>query len=115
MTSNEAKKLVEQLNEDNQHDLLMYLAEKFDYRIVQVQGRDTIVDKTYYLNKITAKFYVDIQNFYNFENQEQDIIVREEDGNGNFLTTGNGTQYVLKEVENTSGNILPTIGIILEF
>ncbi len=76
---------------------------------------DLRVDKTYYLNKITAKFYIDIQNFYNFENQEQDIIVREEDGNGNFLTTANGTQYVLKQVENTSGNILPTIGIILEF
>ena len=76
---------------------------------------DVRVDKTYYLNKITAKFYIDIQNFYNFKNQEQDILVREEDGNGNFLTAENGTRYVLKQVENTSGNILPTIGIILAF
>jgi len=76
---------------------------------------DIRVDKSYYLNNITMKFYVDVQNLYNFQAEQQDIIVREEDGNGNFLTTDNGTKYVLKRVKNTSGTVLPTIGIILEF
>ena len=76
---------------------------------------DIRVDKSYYFEKLTAKFYVDIQNLYNFQAQENDIVVRAEDANGNFLTTDNGTRYVLNEIENKSGTVLPTIGIIIEF
>lgn len=76
---------------------------------------DMRIDKAYYLNKLTAKFYIDIQNLYNFQNQDQDILVRAQDADGQFLTTDEGTRYVLDRVENTSGTILPTIGIILEF
>jgi hypothetical protein len=76
---------------------------------------DVRVDKSYYLNKITAKFYIDIQNLYNFQAEQQDIIVRSEDENGNFLLTDNGTRYQLVRVDNTAGTVLPTIGIIIEF
>jgi len=76
---------------------------------------DVRVDKAYYLKNTTLKFYLDIQNLYNFKAQSQDNIVREEDSNGNFLTTDNGTRYVLRSVKNTSGTVLPTIGIQLEF
>ncbi|WP_372775767.1 TonB-dependent receptor domain-containing protein [Mangrovibacterium sp.] len=76
---------------------------------------DLRIDKAYYLNKMTAKFYIDIQNFYNFKNQDQDILVREEDANGQFITTDGGTRYQLKSVKNDSGTVLPTIGIILQF
>ena len=73
---------------------------------------DLRIDKAYYLNKLTAKFYIDIQNFYNFKNENQDILVREEDANGAFLTTDGGTRYVLKRVKDNSGTVLPTIGVI---
>ncbi len=76
---------------------------------------DVRVDKTYYLKKQTLKFYLDIQNLYNFKNQQQDILVREEDSNGNYRTINNGQNYVLRRVDNTSGNVLPTIGIMIEF
>jgi hypothetical protein len=76
---------------------------------------DVRVDKAYYLKKITLKFYLDIQNLYGFQSQSQDIIVREEDAAGNFLTTDNETRYVLRTVKNTSGTVLPTIGIQVEF
>ena len=76
---------------------------------------DVRVDKSYYLEKITAKFYIDIQNLYNFQADQQPIVVRETDANGNFLLTDNGTRYVLKEIKNTSGTVLPTIGIIISF
>lgn len=76
---------------------------------------DVRIDKAYYLKKLTAKFYIDIQNLYNFKAGQNDIIVREEDSNGNFITTDNGTRYLLKRVKNTTGTVLPTIGIILEF
>ncbi|MDX8337845.1 TonB-dependent receptor [Draconibacterium sp. IB214405] len=76
---------------------------------------DIRIDKSYYFNKLTAKFYIDIQNLYNFQAQENDIVVRAEDANGNFLTTDNGTRYVLNEIESKSGTVLPTIGIIIAF
>jgi len=76
---------------------------------------DVRVDKAYYMKRMTLKFYVDIQNVYNFQSQSQDIVVREQDVNGNFLTADNGTRYVLRIVKNTSGTILPTIGIQVEF
>ncbi len=75
---------------------------------------DVRVDKAYYLKKMTLKFYIDIQNLYNFKSQSTDILVRETDASGNFLTTDNGTRYVLRRVKNTSGTVLPTIGIMVE-
>jgi hypothetical protein len=75
---------------------------------------DVRVDKAYYLKKMTLKFYIDIQNMFNFQSQSQDIIVREEDANGNFLKTSDGNSYVLKRIKNTSGTVLPTIGIQVE-
>jgi hypothetical protein len=76
---------------------------------------DMRVDKAYYLNKVTMKFYLDVQNVYNFQAEQQDIIVRELDDSGNFILTGNGTRYQLRRVSNTAGTVLPTIGIIVEF
>ncbi|MFW6309920.1 MAG: TonB-dependent receptor [Prolixibacteraceae bacterium] len=76
---------------------------------------DIRIDKAFYLEKLTAKFYIDIQNLYNFQAEQQDILVRERNENGEFMLTGNGTRYQLKRVENTTGTVLPTIGIIVEF
>ena len=75
---------------------------------------DLRIDKTYYLRKLTMKFYIDFQNFYNYKFRDQDIIIRAEDENGNFILTDNGTRYQLRRVENTSGTVLPTLGIIIE-
>ncbi len=76
---------------------------------------DLRIDKSYYLKKMTAKFYIDIQNLYNFKAEQQDILVRAEDANGNYILTDNGTRYQLETVKNTSGTVLPSIGIIVEF
>lgn len=76
---------------------------------------DVRVDKAYYLKKMTLKFYLDIQNLYNFQSQSTDIILREKDASGNFLTADNDTRYVLRSVKNPSGTVLPTIGIQVEF
>ena len=76
---------------------------------------DIRVDKSYYLKKTTLKFYIDIQNFYNYQSQSQDLVLREQDAAGNYLTTDNGTRYVLRTVRNTSGTVLPTIGVQVEF
>jgi len=76
---------------------------------------DVRVDKAYYLKKTTLKFYLDIQNLYNFQSQSTDLVLRETDANGNFLTADSGTRYVLRSVKNNSGTVLPTIGVQVEF
>lgn len=84
-------------------------------RFLPFHQLDLRIDKSFYLEKLTAKFYIDIQNLYNFQAEQQDIIVRAEDANGNYIIVDNGTKYVLREIESTTGTVLPTIGIILEF
>lgn len=76
---------------------------------------DLRIDKSFYLNKITAKFYIDIQNLYNFQAEQQDIVVRKQDASGNYITTNNGSKYVLETYSNPAGTVLPTVGIILAF
>lgn len=76
---------------------------------------DLRIDKSYYLNKWTAKFYLDIQNLYNFQAEQPNIVVRAQDANGNYLLIDNDTRYLLREIESTSGTVLPTVGIIVQF
>lgn len=76
---------------------------------------DLRIDKAFYLDKLTAKFYIDIQNAYNFQAESQDIVVRQTDENDVPITIDNGTRYDLKRIENRSGTLLPTLGIIIEF
>lgn len=76
---------------------------------------DTRIDKTFYLKRLTAKFYLDIQNIYNHKSQLEDIVIREEDSAGNFILNSDGTRYQLRSVKNTTGNFLPSVGIIVEF
>ncbi|MBU2558078.1 MAG: TonB-dependent receptor [Bacteroidetes bacterium] len=76
---------------------------------------DVRVDKKYFFEKWSLMLYVDIQNLYNFKAKLQDNIVREKDANGNIITTDDDTRYVLRGIPNTSGTVLPTIGIMVEF
>jgi hypothetical protein len=76
---------------------------------------DARIDKSFFLEKLTAKFYIDIQNLYNFQAEERDIVVRTEIEEGNYVLTDNGTRYLLRSIPSTTGTVLPTIGIILEF
>ncbi len=76
---------------------------------------DTRIDKSYYLKKVTAKFYIDIQNLYNFQAEQQEIVVREQASDGSYLLSPDKSSYILRRVPNTAGTVLPSIGIILKF
>ena len=76
---------------------------------------DIRTDKNYFFDKWSLMLYVDIQNLYNFQNKGQDYIVREKNPDGSYRTTNNGTGYVLQSIENVSGTILPTVGIMIKF
>jgi len=76
---------------------------------------DVRIDKKYFFEKWSFMVYVDIQNLYNFKAKQQDNLVREKDANGNIITVYNNTKYVLRGIPNTTGTILPSVGIMIEF
>jgi len=79
---------------------------------------DLRLDKRIYLNKWTFMLYLDIQNVYNFQSQLPDIVIPETDANGNrIIITGDDgiDRYQLKSIENTTGTVLPSIGIMVDF
>jgi outer membrane receptor for ferrienterochelin and colicin len=75
---------------------------------------DIRVDKSFFFDKWTLMLYVDIQNAYNFQSDGKDYIIREKNPNGSYLTINGGSEYVLKAVENSSGTILPTLGLMIK-
>ena len=77
---------------------------------------DFRVDKSWYYNKWSLMLYFDVQNAYNFKAEQQDYLVRAEDANGKPLTDPNDPgKYLLKTLKNSSGTVLPTLGIMIEF
>lgn len=76
---------------------------------------DVRVDKKFFFQKWSLMLYLDIQNLYNFQAEEPDIVVREQDAAGNYITVDNGTRYVLREIPSSTGTVLPTIGIMIVF
>jgi len=59
---------------------------------------------------------VDIQNIYNFKSDQAPIIdlVRDENGDP-LIDPVDPTKYQAKYIDNPAGNILPTLGLIIEF
>lgn len=76
---------------------------------------DLRIDKNFFFNKWSLMLYLDIQNAYNFQNKSQDFVVREKNDDGTYKTVNNNTEYVLKSIENQSGTLLPTIGVMVKF
>ncbi|TDQ16936.1 outer membrane receptor protein involved in Fe transport [Algoriphagus boseongensis] len=77
---------------------------------------DLRLDKKYYFQKWNLNWYVDIQNAYNFQAEQAPILIPVRDNSGNILVDPNNpSSYQLKLIGNTAGNILPTVGIIVEF
>jgi hypothetical protein len=78
---------------------------------------DIRIDKQYFFNRWSLRFYLDIQNLYNFKSTEPDNYIPAEDANGNRLPpSGDPPRYELSSIKSDgSGTILPTIGIIVEF
>ncbi len=74
------------------------------------------VDKKIFLDKFNMNFYLDIQNAYGYKAKLAPILLVETDANDNPIVDPNDpTRYKTKFIENTSGIVQPTIGIIIEF
>lgn len=77
---------------------------------------DVRVDKTWFWKKFSLNFYIDIQNLTASQSTSQPILLPTEDGNGNkIIDPNNSSNYILEEIDNTSGNVLPRFGFIIDF
>lgn len=73
------------------------------------------LDKKFFLDKFNLNFYLDIQNAYGYKTKVAPILLLQTDANGAPLVSNDGTRYLTKFIENESGILQPTIGIIIEF
>ncbi|MDV7188580.1 TonB-dependent receptor [Lutibacter sp. TH_r2] len=77
---------------------------------------DVRVDKTWYWKKFSLNFYFDIQNLYGSESTSQSYLIPTLDESGNkVVNSTDSSKYVLEEIDNTSGTVLPRFGIIIDF
>ncbi|NVK53048.1 MAG: TonB-dependent receptor [Flavobacteriaceae bacterium] len=77
---------------------------------------DVRVDKTWYWKKFSLNFYIDVQNLTASKSTSQSLLLPILDSNGNRVDDPNdASKYQLEEIENSSGNVLPGFGFILDF
>ncbi len=84
-------------------------------RLAPYHQLDMRIDKKWYLKKMNINVYVDVQNVYKFQTVQQPFLDVVKDVNGNPVTDPEDpARYQTRFIENTTGNILPGIGLILE-
>lgn len=77
---------------------------------------DVRIDKTWYWKKFAFNLYLDIQNVLNNEALGQPFLTQVTDANGNPVVNAmDPTRYVLEEINNSDGTILPRFGFIVDF
>ncbi|MBC8151132.1 MAG: TonB-dependent receptor, partial [Bacteroidetes bacterium] len=79
-------------------------------------GLDIRVDKKWYFNEWAINAYIDIQNIYNFQAVGQPYLDVDRDDSGNpIVDPNNPLSYQISEIENVSGTVLPSIGLMIDF
>ena len=74
------------------------------------------VDKKFFFENFSLNFYLDIQNLYGHKTRVSPILLLEKDANGKPITDPNDpTRYKTKLIEQRSGIVQPSLGIIVEF
>ncbi len=75
---------------------------------------DVRIDKKYYFKNWNLNIFLDIQNVYNQLTALAPYINVRKDVNGTPIVDPNDpSRYLVKELDNTSGSIIPSIGIIV--
>jgi hypothetical protein len=78
---------------------------------------DIRIDKVWYFRRSSLNLYIDIQNFFNTQYVGPNTLVAARRASDGALITDpvNPQQYRADFLPNTSGTVLPTIGIIFDF
>ena len=83
-------------------------------RLKSFHQLDLRIDKQYFFPNFSLMFYLDIQNVYNFQSELPPNLLRVE-GADPFTDDNGIMRYELRELRNTTGTVLPSIGIMFEF
>ena len=78
---------------------------------------DFRVDKKYFFKRWNLNLYLDIQNAYGFKAALPGnlILVRDANGQGIVVPGSVPARYQTRILQNQSGTVLPTLGIIIEY
>jgi hypothetical protein len=86
-------------------------------RLTSFNQLDIRIDKGFYFKKWSLMFYLDVQNVLNFKAKQQDLLVNTQpDGSTvKYIDPDGNERYSLRTIPNSSGTILPSIGIMVDF
>jgi len=85
-------------------------------RLQTIHQLDVRIDKRYFFEKWTLNLYLDIENVYAFEYQDVPYIDIIRDANNQAtIDPSDPSRYLLRQVANPAGTILPSLGIVIEF
>ena len=95
---------------------------QLDYELLNTQRNnpfhhlDIRIDKKYYFKNWTLNFYLDLENVYNKVAYLSPYLTVVRDDQGNPIEDpSNPGFYIPNYIENTQGQFLPSIGLIVEF
>ena len=76
---------------------------------------DIRVDKKWFFKKWALNIYVDVQNVYAFQADQPPQLIQQTDANGNpLINPTDPNRYLVEEVANTTGTVIPSFGIVVE-
>ena len=85
-------------------------------RLPSFHQLDIRIDKKYHLKKTDLNFYLDIQNVYMFKMTMPPILDVVRGSNNSILIDPNdSSKYQTVLLDNKSGTVIPTIGIVVSF
>jgi len=82
-------------------------------RLGASHGLDVRVDKKWSFDRWNLNLYLDIENLYNFQSPQPGFLLPQSSADGTFLVDpADDQRYLMKELENEGGTLLPTLGFI---
>ncbi len=77
---------------------------------------DIRIDKKYFFPKWSLNFYFDVENVTNQQTDLQPYLDVVRDDSGSPITDrDDASKYLLEEIPNTAGTIIPSVGVVVEF
>ncbi|MFT5969984.1 MAG: hypothetical protein ACI8ZO_000489, partial [Flavobacteriales bacterium] len=79
-------------------------------------GLDVRIDKKWFFKEWDLNLYLDVQNVYNFTSEGPVFLDVQRNSNNQPITDpANTGRYLLQEIDNTQGTLLPSVGIMIGF
>ncbi len=83
-------------------------------RLGPSHGLDVRLDKKWSFEKWNLNIYLDIENLYNYQSPQPPFLIPQSAADGSFeIDPDDPSRYLLQQLPNNAGTILPTIGLII--